>query len=361
MNDESLDVTAWRALTRADLLARRTAIPLAERRRLDERVNDLLRFAFAPQPGWVVGFYWPMKAEVDPRVAVDRFREMGARAALPVVVKRHAALQFREWWPGIETQPGVFGLPIPQGSAELVPDVVLVPPVGFDEAGYRLGYGGGYFDRTLARLSPQPLKIGLARESGRIDTIHPQGHDIPMDFIVTERGIHEVTGRDLRLVEEISEASLLARRLVERRRAMPVEELGALLNTLLEAERAGALVTSAFVDELRLPMRARASLAGIQRDESGNCAVLRRLLRSLGLEPSRSVGEFFGKAIAIREPRARLEFLNRGQAWVARRIAEALPRIADPEARLILKEMHESHLANIALCDELLAGQSEHR
>ena len=81
-------------------------------------------------------------------------------------------------------------MPIPQTEA-VVPDVLLMPPVGFDADGYRLGYGGGFFDRTLAAAAPHPLKIGLAREASRIDTIHPQPHDVPMDFVVTERGIHE--------------------------------------------------------------------------------------------------------------------------------------------------------------------------
>ena len=359
MNHEALDVKTWRALARAELLSLRKASPLAERRRHDARVNDLLRFAFAPASGLVIGFYWPMKAEVDPRPAIERFREMGARAALPVVVEKAAPLQFREWWPGIETRPGVFGLPVPQGSAEVVPDVVLVPPVGFDDAGYRLGYGGGYFDRTLAKLSPQPLKIGVARESGRMQTIQPQPHDIPMDFIVTERGIHEVTQRGLRLVEGFPEVSLLARRIVERRRAMPAEELAALLNALLEAERARAMAVNAFVDDLPLPMRARARLARIQRDGTGNCAALLRLLRGLQMEPTQFVGDFFDKALAIRGPRARLGFLNRGQAWAARRIGEALPRIADAEARRVLGEMRASHLANITDCDELLAAIAE--
>jgi 5,10-methenyltetrahydrofolate synthetase len=148
-----------------------------------------------------VGFYWPFKGEVDPRVAVLRLRERGARAALPVVVEKNAPLVFREWWPGCVTRPGVFDLPVPVDGALVVPDAVLVPPVGFGPLGYRLGYGGGYFDRTLAALSPRPIAIALAREVSRIETIHPQPHDVPMDFIVTEDGIHAVTSSGLRLLE----------------------------------------------------------------------------------------------------------------------------------------------------------------
>jgi 5-formyltetrahydrofolate cyclo-ligase len=189
MTNPPEDIAAWRKAERARLLALRDALPVAERRALDERVTQHILEAFPQIAGRTLGFYWPMKGEFDPRVLVLRLRERGSRTALPVVVRKAAPLEYREWWPGVETKPGVFDLPIPQGSPVLVPEVVLMPPVGFDAAGYRLGYGGGYFDRTLASLSPQPLKIGVARELTRIATIHPQPYDIPMDFVVTEAGV----------------------------------------------------------------------------------------------------------------------------------------------------------------------------
>ena len=193
-------VPAWRKAERARLLARREALSLEERRDGDGRIAALLLEGFPLLAGLVVGFYWPMRGEVDPRVAVLRLRERGSRAALPVVVEKKAPLQFREWWPGCVTKPGVFDLPVPVEGEVVVPDAVLVPPIGFSRLGYRLGYGGGYFDRTLAVLSPRPLAIALAREAGRIDTIHPQPHDIPMDFVVTEAGIHHVSPSRLRPV-----------------------------------------------------------------------------------------------------------------------------------------------------------------
>ena len=89
-------------------------------------------------------------------------------------------------------QAGALGIPVPDGTPVLVPDAVLVPPVGFCEGGWRLGYGGGYFDRPLATLSPPPVKICIAHELSRMPTIYPQPHDIPMDFVVTEAGLHAV-------------------------------------------------------------------------------------------------------------------------------------------------------------------------
>ena len=212
------DVAAWRKAERARLLAQREALTLEERREADARITALLLEGFPLLSGLVVGFYWPFKGEVDPRIAVLRLRERGARAALPVVVEKKAPLQFREWWPGCITRPGVFDLPVPVEGAVVVPDAVLVPPVGFGVHGYRLGYGGGYFDRTLAALSPRPIAIALAREVSRIDTIHPQPHDVPMDFIVTEEGIHHVTPEGLRLLGP-GEASPLAVAIRAERRA----------------------------------------------------------------------------------------------------------------------------------------------
>ena len=217
MRMESVDVAAWRAQERKRLLAARAAIALAQRRSEDERITDLLGLGFGPLAGRTIGFYWPMKGEFDGRIAVKRWRDRGSRAALPVVVQKASPMEFREWWPGVETSPGVFNLPVPH-SPTVVPDAVLMPPVGFDEQGYRLGYGGGYFDRTLAALSPQPLKIGVAREIGRIATIHPQPHDIPMDFVVTERGVHHRTDAGLQLVESGPEVERIVAAILGQRR-----------------------------------------------------------------------------------------------------------------------------------------------
>jgi 5,10-methenyltetrahydrofolate synthetase len=109
----------------------------------------------------------------------------GIRVALPTVVAKARPLIFREWHPGARLKSGVWNIPIPAEGAEVIPTVVIAPLVGFDPDAYRLGYGGGFFDRTLAALSPRPLAIGVGHPVGAIPTIYPQSHDIPMDWIVT--------------------------------------------------------------------------------------------------------------------------------------------------------------------------------
>ena len=110
--------------------------------------------------------------------------------ALPVVKARQQPLIFREWRPGVELAVGALDIPYPVDSAEVVPEAVLLPMNGWDSGGYRLGYGAGFFDRTLASFSKRPIVIGVSYEQAKLETIHPQPWDIPMDFVVTERGVY---------------------------------------------------------------------------------------------------------------------------------------------------------------------------
>ena len=137
--------------------------------------------------------------------------------------------------------------------------------------------------------------------------------------------------------------------------SMEREEYGRLLNALLEAERAGAKLLAAYVDELPQGSETFDTLSEVQLDEARNCAVLIHLLLEAGLEPSGAVGDFYRKGLAIDGWRERLEFLNRGQGWVAKRIAAALPRISPVGARAVLQTMLDSHAANICICERLLA------
>jgi len=211
------EIRQWRKAQRAELLARRVAVTADQRREWNEIIERLLLEAFPVLRQSMVGFYWPFQGEFDPRFAIRRLREQGARAALPVVVQKSTPLQFREWWPGAPMTKGVFDLPIPDGTEVVRPQALFIPPIGFDARGYRLGYGGGYFDRTLAAAVPQPLKIGVAFELSRIPTIQPQPHDVPMDFIVTEAGIHHAGKDGLELVRDPARVSELAGAIIRER------------------------------------------------------------------------------------------------------------------------------------------------
>jgi 5-formyltetrahydrofolate cyclo-ligase len=182
------EIKAWRRETRAKLLARRVALRRAERERINATVTALLVERVPDLRSGCIGFCWPFKGEVDFRRFVGDAIDGGATAALPVVVERARPLEFWSWQPRMKLQRGIWGIPIPGERRIAQPSVLLVPLIGFDHAGYRLGYGGGYFDRTLAVTAPKPLTIGIGYELGRLETIHPQPHDIPMDAIVTENG-----------------------------------------------------------------------------------------------------------------------------------------------------------------------------
>lgn len=210
MNEKSLDdaglnpqddLKAWRKAQRAALLARRQAVPLEQHREWTAVMTRRLVGGFPLLGGMTIGLYWPFQGEFDARFAIREFRRRGAVAALPEVVQKAAPLRFREWWPGVATTPGVYNLPVPD-TPVVAPQALLIPPVGFDKKGYRLGYGGGFFDRTLAAIRPAPLKIGVAFELSRIDTIRPQAYDIPMDFIVTEASIYRVRTDGLESIDE---------------------------------------------------------------------------------------------------------------------------------------------------------------
>lgn len=204
------ELCQWRKNRRAELLALRMAAAPAQRRAWNESITQLLLEGFPLLRWMVLGSYWPYKAEFDARFAIRQLMPHGARVALPVVVSKRAPLQFREWWPAARMTKGVLDLPIPDGTDILAPQVLLIPPVGFDARGYRLGYGAGYFDRTLAAMRPQPVKIGVAFELSRMPTIRPQPHDVPMDFIVTEVGVHFVGKNGLKIVTDPRQVLRLA-------------------------------------------------------------------------------------------------------------------------------------------------------
>lgn len=179
----------WRKHQRVELVARREAIAQETHRQWSLAITSALKTNFTNLQSMKIGLYWPFKSEYDPHPIALYFKELGATLALPEVIKKHEPLCFREWWPNAPMKNGAYGIPIPDGTPIVDVDAAIVPMVGFDQEGYRLGYGSGYFDRTLATYQQQPLTIGIAFEMQRLDSVHPQPHDIAMHYIVTEAGV----------------------------------------------------------------------------------------------------------------------------------------------------------------------------
>jgi 5-formyltetrahydrofolate cyclo-ligase len=183
------EVRVWRKAERQRLLALRTGTAPAERRVWGQYVEERLSALLLERPGIILGVYWPFQAEFDPRPLIDWVIAAGSAVALPAVVDKKGPLEYRAWRPGEKLVNGVWNIPIPESRRIVVPQAVLAPLVGFDRDCYRLGYGGGYFDRTLAALAPRPWAIGVGFELSRLETIYPQDFDIPMDLIVTEASV----------------------------------------------------------------------------------------------------------------------------------------------------------------------------
>ena len=191
---QARDVTRWRKAERTRLRGARAEMPVAERRAAGEalagHLRDLLDMRLDRARGRVFSGYWPIKGEPDLRPVMADLHRQGVLVALPVVETRAAPLVFRRWTPETRMVRGDWNIPVPPPEAVAVtPDITLAPLMGWDAQGYRLGYGGGYFDRTLAALSPRPFTIGIGLEAGRLRTIYPQPHDIPLDAILTEAGL----------------------------------------------------------------------------------------------------------------------------------------------------------------------------
>jgi 5,10-methenyltetrahydrofolate synthetase len=188
---------SWRKRERERLLAERAALDAPALERLRLRMDAHLGRAFPGLAAARLAFCWPIRGEYDARHLARTLRERGALTALPVVVAPRQPLVFREWHPGVKLAKGPLDIPYPVDSLAVVPNAVLLPMNGWDQAGYRLGYGAGFFDRTLVTFSKKPAVIGVSYEMARMETIHPQSWDVPVDWVVTERGVYRRDGGKL--------------------------------------------------------------------------------------------------------------------------------------------------------------------
>ena len=184
-----------KAQLRTALIAQRQALP--DRLERCTQLQRVMRIWLVGRLDVVIGAYWPIKGEFDPLPALHRWKEDGElqgepqsrRIGLPVIDKVHKTLSFHAWYPGCPMEEDAFGIPKPKGTERVVPTLLFVPCVGYDARGFRLGYGGGFYDRTLAGLDPRPATVGLGFANGLVEGFEPEAHDQPLDAILNEDGV----------------------------------------------------------------------------------------------------------------------------------------------------------------------------
>ena len=184
-------LTEQRRTLRKQLIEQRMALSPDEIERLSEEIRFNLQQTFPQLANQRVAFCWPVKNEADLRPLMAAWISAGGsgfKALLPVVLAPGAPLAFREWTPDCAMTIDRYGIPTPETGDYLTPEALLIPVNAFDEAGYRIGYGGGFFDRTLSALTPAPLSIGIGFELARVTTIHPEAHDVRLDAVISEAG-----------------------------------------------------------------------------------------------------------------------------------------------------------------------------
>ena len=184
-----------KAALRKALVQERLNLP--DRLARADLLQQVLRIWLVHRPDTVIGAYWPIKGEFDPLPALHRWKEDGElldepqlrRIGLPVINKQHKTLTFHAWYPGCEMEEDAYAIPKPNDTELIVPTLLFVPCVGYGPGGYRLGYGGGFYDRTLATLQPRPFTVGLGYTHGYLDDFTPEAHDLPLDAILNDNGV----------------------------------------------------------------------------------------------------------------------------------------------------------------------------
>ena len=183
-----------KAALRRSLIDQRLNLP--DRLQRADALQQVMRFWLIQRPDSIIGAYWPIKGEFDPLPALHRWKEDGEllenpqlrRIGLPVIDRETRTLSFHAWYPGCPIEEDAYGIPKPKDTELVVPTLLFVPCVGYGPGGYRLGYGGGFCDRTLASLEPDPYTAGLGFTQGYVDDLVPEPHDIPLDAILNENG-----------------------------------------------------------------------------------------------------------------------------------------------------------------------------
>jgi 5,10-methenyltetrahydrofolate synthetase len=190
--------SSQKAAWRQALVEERSRLP--DRLARSEALQRVMRVWLVARPDVVIGAYWPIKGEFDPLPALFRWQEAGMEAdaagaiqrrriGLPVINKVDKTLTFHTWYPGCPMEEDAYGIPKPKDTEVIQPTLLFVPCVGYGPGGYRLGYGGGFYDRTLATLRPKPVTVGLGYTQGFLPDLEPEPHDVPLDAILNDNGV----------------------------------------------------------------------------------------------------------------------------------------------------------------------------
>ena len=176
-------------LLRRQLQAERQT--LIDRHQRAMHLQEVLRIFLLDRQDVAVGAYWPIKGEFDALPALYRWTEADSNRCigLPVIDKASKRLSFQMWFPGCEMEEDAYGIPKPKDTPSFEPTLLLVPCVGYGPKGVRLGYGGGFYDRTLATLQPRPYTVGLAYRNGFVPWLTAEPHDVPLDAVLSDEGL----------------------------------------------------------------------------------------------------------------------------------------------------------------------------
>ena len=193
-NSEALKAAQKKAL-RKELLDQRLNLP--DRLQRADLLQRVMRIWLVGRTDTVIGAYWPIKGEFDPLPALHRWKEDGElldqpqlrRIGIPVVNRLHKTMTFHAWYPGCPMEEDAYGIPKPKDTEVIAPTLLFAPCVGYGPGGYRLGYGGGFYDRMLASLEPKPFTVGLGFGVGFVPDFAPEPHDVPLDAILNDNGV----------------------------------------------------------------------------------------------------------------------------------------------------------------------------
>ena len=185
---DALEPSRDKKTLRRQLQAERQS--LIDRHQRAMHLQEVLRVWLMGRPDKAIGAYWPIKGEFDALPALYRWTEADEERCigLPVIDRTTKRLSFHMWFPGCEMEDDAYGIPKPKDTPAFQPSLLLVPCVGYGPNGIRLGYGGGFYDRTLSTLQPRPFTVGLAYTHGFCPSLDAEPHDVPLDAILTEEG-----------------------------------------------------------------------------------------------------------------------------------------------------------------------------